>query len=409
MSDPGRIKADVKRRRKQTTALSRGRSVLIGDRPRSRQALAARLRERTAQLELAVRAGRELYEQQLREVERLRHELKAAGGAQAAGGGGRSSARPRHAEVKAAGEAIRLQKRELREEIERQRGFARRARELLEEASGEDARRQAGELLAVIEAGAAQAPAADRFLFIVGCPRSGTTAMVDLLNRDERIALGLERFKYLEGRLERRHFSRDYFLNPTPDETNVVRPKLYRRLGDRLDRGTVVYLGDKVLTHGDESIYEWLTQEFPGSRLLYMFRRLEGVASSFNRRAGDPEDVNWPDTHDYRRAVEVWNESLAALRSFSERFDAADRLLVVGYEQLFSGDTDSLRALYRFLDLELLPEVRSAFAEATRDWATRAAGATQLDEDARRYLDEHKDRELERVAAALAKPELLAR
>jgi hypothetical protein len=360
------------------------------------------------QLESAVRAGRELYEQHQSEIESLRWELRNAGTDATPTGSDRRPGRPTHAEVRVSGEATRRQKEELQAELERQREIAREARRLLDGTAGSVTSVRAAELLDSIEAGAAQRPAAEQFLFLVGCPRSGTTAVVELLNGDYRIALGLERFKYLKGRLRRSHFSREYFLNPTPDETNVPSPKLYRELAAKLDRGEVVYLGDKVLTHGDESIYKSLDREFPGCRFLYMFRPLEGVASSFNRRAANPDDVNWPESYDYRSAVEIWNESLAALRSFVERPEAADRVLVVGYEQLFSGEIDSLRTIYDFLGLDLGPGMEKRFAEATRDWEMHAAVAEQLDDVTRRYLDEHRDGELERVVAALAKPGLVA-
>lgn len=309
---------------------------------------------------------------------------------------------PRHAKVRRWGEAARRQKEELRGEVARQRDIAREARRVLDEArqtSNGGALNRLDDLLALIDAEETAPPATDKFIFVSGCPRSGTSAMVRLLNRDPRIALGMERFKYLKGRLERRHFRREYFLNPTPDETNVLAPKFYRRLRRKFDSGTaVVYVGDKVLPHGDSSIYEGLAREFADCRFLYMFRQLEGVANSFNRRAANPNDTNWPAKNDYRLAVEVWNESLAALQRFLGT-EAGQRTLVVSYEQVFSGDVDYLRAIYDFLDLEILPATESAFADATRDWEERSARAGQLDGQIRAYLDEHKDDELERMAA----------
>src|SRR5436190_19216965 len=83
------------------------------------------------------------------------------------------------------------------------------------------------------------------WLFVGGCPRSGTTAMAHTLNVDERIVMGIERWKYWRDTLEPLHFEPEIFFNPIPQETNGFFDDLYDRLRERWAQGRVRYIGDK--------------------------------------------------------------------------------------------------------------------------------------------------------------------
>ena len=76
---------------------------------------------------------------------------------------------------------------------------------------------------------------------------------------------------------------------------------------------------------------------------------------------------------------------------------------MVSYERLFSGDVEYLRSIYDFLGLESRAEIERGFAQATSKWQERAALADQLDASMRRYLDAHKDVDLEQMAIASAR------
>lgn len=283
---------------------------------------------------------------------------------------------------------------------------ARAQKKLLEKELAE-ARRREAELRAELgrPAPAPDGKASPDFLFPMACARSGTTAFVDLLNRDPRIALGVERFKYLgpDGR-RRHHFRPGYFANPTPDETNIRRPEHYRKLARKLRSGEVRFVGDKVPITG--RAFEGLLEEFPGCKIVFLLREIEGVASSFNARAVDPEDRNWPADTDYRKAVVFWNRSLRNMRSLVEEHAADDQVFMLIYEEFFSGDRRWLESLYTFLGMELTPKMDSAFADATKDWDSHRSKPLLLDDEARAFLSAKRNTEdaqwvHERAAAQL--------
>src|ERR1700749_3229545 len=85
-----------------------------------------------------------------------------------------------------------------------------------------------------------------RHLFVAGCPRSGTSALVFLLNEHPRIALGFERFKRTRALLDPWHFAPAQFFAPVLAETDIQGELLYRRLRERWRGGSVEVIGDKV-------------------------------------------------------------------------------------------------------------------------------------------------------------------
>ena len=60
------------------------------------------------------------------------------------------------------------------------------------------------------------------YLFVMGCPRSGTSFLGNLLNVDTRIVLGQERFQLIPALIEPFHFTEEVFFNPTSLETRVL-------------------------------------------------------------------------------------------------------------------------------------------------------------------------------------------
>jgi hypothetical protein len=251
-------------------------------------------------------------------------------------------------------------------------------------------------------AGEAGSTVSSGFLFIYGCPRSGTTATAELLNEDPRIAMGLERFKYIDGCLRPFHFEPDYFLNPTPDETNILRPKLYERLERKFADGAVRMVGDKLQARDGAAELRRVASEFDPTRFLFVLRDVEPVAESFNRRAGDPADRRWPETYDARHAVKRWNGSLRALRRYVEDGGAAPVHVLV-YEEFYAGNRDRLLALYSFLGMDVPPEVERAYEGMVRGWDRRQARAPELSPEDRAVLEESRDREAEAWARELAR------
>lgn len=235
-------------------------------------------------------------------------------------------------------------------------------------------------------------PAPDGYLFVCGCQRSGTTALMHLLNADPRIVVGRERFKYCREHITPEVFTPERFFRPTAAETNYRVPEFYEQLRTKWNTGAVRYIGDKVPFYYKD--LPGLVARFDACKVIFIVRDLERVAASYNARAANPEDLVWKPTMDYRVAVDDWNESLRCVRDFVEAGHGS-RLFIVPYERLFSGEMACLEALFGFLGLQPDPSVTDGFAELTADWEARRVRPLALTPEARDFVASRRDTELE--------------
>lgn len=233
-------------------------------------------------------------------------------------------------------------------------------------------------------------PAERRFLFIAGCPRSGTTALGDLLNVHARVAIGKERFKNvlnmpnLDPPYGPSYYTTERFFDLRETDTNVRDDKLYKRLADKY--AACLYVGDKVPRY--YARFNILSERFPGARFLVISRKIEEVAQSWEARAKNPSD-HWPEANGALKAVEHWNDANRKTVAWLHRL--GDRMRVVHYERLFSGNRDSLVAILDWLGLEMTEKLDAAFAKFTADWETRANRPTRLTPEQQKFIAENAD------------------
>lgn len=244
-----------------------------------------------------------------------------------------------------------------------------------------------------------------RHLFIAGCPRSGTTALADLLNADllnadERIIVGMERYKFIRESITPRHFERDAFFNVKPTETNLAKPRLYDALKQKWNRGEINYIGDKVPGYFYQ--IEYLAETFPQSRLVFLLRDIYRVASSYNRRSQEGED-SWPVSKNYHEAVIQWNESLEKLqRLLLDKH--RDRIFLVEYDRFFGGEPSYLKRLYEFLELPLNDGVQQKYNANINRYEKIQEKELFLGESMKAHIDRHCNRELERWCIEKCRP-----
>jgi len=187
-----------------------------------------------------------------------------------------------------------------------------------------------------------------RILFVAGAPRSGTTAIVNLLNCHQRILLLKERYSRLllrEQALLPAHFAEqrmftfeegDSFYNAIAPETPDS--KLRAR------HPNAAYIGDKI-----PKLYEhmdWIAQNFDEATLIFMSRNIFDVAASYNRRARDPDDKRWPVAQDFRVAIQDWNTSNQALMK-AAKVHSNINFIGVDYETIFFDPASFKRLLER--------------------------------------------------------------
>ncbi|MEO9892503.1 sulfotransferase [Aurantibacter sp.] len=193
------------------------------------------------------------------------------------------------------------------------------------------------------------------FLFLSGAPRSGTSALTELISSHSEAFIGMERFKHLYkvGKVKKSLFTKEKFFDISVSETSVgVRPGKYREYYDlhKSKYENVRLVGDKY-----PQLYKFwpaLMKEFgEGGKYIFIYRDIFSVASSFNVRAQNPKD-RWPEENDYKAAVDIWNKSLElAVKAIRAR----ENIYVVEYEGFFEpsgGDRyKELKGIVSYLDL----------------------------------------------------------
>ncbi|HTD57255.1 MAG TPA: sulfotransferase, partial [Solirubrobacteraceae bacterium] len=231
---------------------------------------------------------------------------------------------------------------------------------------------------------------AKRQLFVAGCPRSGTSALVFLLNEHPQLAIGFERFKRVRAHLDPFHFAPAQFFSPVLAETDIRGELLYGRLHERWRSGSVSVIGDKVPLYW--RVFPQLLERFPEGRIVLLVREAEDVAASFARRAGDPDDW-WPAENDHTLAVRMWNEALERARD-AERGGYGERVFLLPYEPLLAGDERWLAALMGFVGLSLTVSVRAEQRRLAQRWSTRA-DRVEPSSELRAYVEARRDAGLE--------------
>ena len=230
-----------------------------------------------------------------------------------------------------------------------------------------------------------------KYLFVCGPPRSGTTALAQLLNHDDRILVGIERFKLIPSRITRKHFMEDSFFKPKSEETNFLDyGRYYRAHHEKYKAGKLIYMGDKVPRYAYNLAH--IAKTFPRCKILYLYRNVFDVASSFDVRAANQND-SWPKENDYRQALKHWHRGLQGLIEFAERYPY-NEIFIVNYERFFSGQIAQLNMLYEYLGLEMTNTVLDAYGDATSGWDIRKAKSLEVDPDKRAWLEENIDQQL---------------
>jgi hypothetical protein len=239
-----------------------------------------------------------------------------------------------------------------------------------------------------------------RISFVCGCPRSGTTALAQVLNVHPRICIGIERYKAIAiGRRGAEFgpelFTLERFSDIREDDTNIKREN--ERLLRKFDgRHPIQVIGDKT-----PRLYvrlPFLRERFPGSSLVFILRDPMEVARSWQKRADDPKD-HWPAEHGMDKALTEWVKSVEAMAAALPIW--GEDATVIDYARFFNVPTptalsENASKLYQFLGLRMRPENLQRMAE--RFWREPAASTSAADDGAM----------AEKIREALSTPGLAA-
>jgi hypothetical protein len=251
-----------------------------------------------------------------------------------------------------------------------------------------------------------------RYLFVGGPARSGTSAFAHLLNHHPRIALGMERYKYLYNLRTKKHasfwwpnwvqwltghdpiakdigphlFESERFFRFDNAETNIGAARLGNpKFKRKFERAT--YRGDKVPSM--MRFYQSLNKGLPESRFIIVYRDVYRVCSSWNKRAQDPED-HWPATKNFKVAVDAINLELSRAANFQSEHPG--RCLIIRNENIFGPDgLDTLAALLDWLELRRHPSITLALKKKM-EIAERLKDKPLLEYDGQRdYIQQNID------------------
>lgn len=188
------------------------------------------------------------------------------------------------------------------------------------------------------------------FLFVVGCPRSGTDVLTRVLSAHPAVTLGIERFntRISKHLLHPQDFEPERFFDFKPGDT-WYGPSHFRSYYDRMRPkfGEARFVGDKF--PGINRHYDHLAERFPGARFIFIARNIFDIALSFEERRKRAQG-HWPASAGAEEAVTRWNEAITTTLQAQKHLP----ILVVNYEDLFVR-TESARPIADFLDLDAEP------------------------------------------------------
>ncbi len=246
-----------------------------------------------------------------------------------------------------------------------------------------------------------------KYLFVGGPPRSGTTALAKLLNLHPRIAIGIERYKYLYHDVARKDeigpvlFESQRFFDIRQPETNV-RAHAYGNFRElRRKFESVHYRGDKLPSI--LRMHAMLDRALRRTRYVFIYRDVERVCSSWNARAENPRD-EWPEMNDFRAAVKLMNRDFRSIHSLATR--RPRKFILVNYDELFGENGDLLlTALLRQLGLIPHPETSRYLQRNLDTYRLLRSKPLNLDDDQREYIQANMDwKVVNEIRSILLKP-----
>jgi hypothetical protein len=227
-----------------------------------------------------------------------------------------------------------------------------------------------------------------KFLFVAGCARSGTSAIVQLLSGSKEILLGMERYGHLVRpqafHLKKKHFTKERFYSLEEEDTFYSSLRDFHKFDPHFFEKyeSSKWIGDKRPDLYE--VYDDLFENFPDAKVLFIYREIEAVASSFHGRVA--EGNNWPASKNFARAVVEWNRSLFLSR---EAIRKGHDIVVLEYDELFSGKMDA-RDIFNYLDVEITSEVEIRIEQIIdRSRQLQSARRMLLSDDELNYVEKN--------------------
>lgn len=229
------------------------------------------------------------------------------------------------------------------------------------------------------------------YLFIGGCGRSGTTALIEIIGSHQKIVLGIERFNKLMRKnffnLTESHFTRERFLTMHEGDSfysEFNKFKAHENAAEKFD--DAVYVGVKYPPF--DEIYQLMKSSFGTFKYLYIYRNIFDVAESWNRRA--EMGGNWANDKNYIKAVQRWNESLS--HALNELNIGAD-IICINYDDLLFTNK-AIQPVFDKIGIPIDENVLKELAEARSIAPSKKLAKGSLSEYEIEYIRENAKFEL---------------
>jgi hypothetical protein len=222
-------------------------------------------------------------------------------------------------------------------------------------------------------------------LFVVGCPRSGTTMVQQALNRHSRITIPSETayFSMFLGPMGHTWRTQRLFLRRINADLGIdVAMPLGRVRGveaaraffeqiasaylAKIDKRDLAYFGDKTPQH--LLSLPKIVEHYPDARIIVVYRDGRDVALSLSKVPWGPRDIY--------ASFRLWLRYVKAQEQAQRRKDLS--LLCVRYEEVAVEPERELRRVTDFLELPYEPQLaegagnRDGVASREFDWKGRA-------------------------------------
>lgn len=191
-----------------------------------------------------------------------------------------------------------------------------------------------------------------KYLFICGCPRSGTTALWTTLVSNKKIVLGVERYGSYFSHNKTLHqdlFSFERFFDLQPGDTFYSNLNEFSNYYEdaKVNYPDAIWVGDKIPRLYEN--FDNLIRDTPSAIFIMPLRNIEEVAMSYKIRQLNNEGDTWPADFGVKKAIDDWNLSLDVVNARRNN----KNYILLDYDDLFYSDSDIFNKLLGFLDVPI--------------------------------------------------------